>query len=90
MNQCDPSIICNIEVLIKKPKDTPFATLTYGIGFENYPRSGIEMASCGHPYCFSCWEGYISTSINDGSGCLMLRCPDPNCGAAIGQDMIDL
>jgi ariadne-1 len=20
----------------------------------------------------------------------MLRCPDPNCGAAIGQDMIDL
>lgn len=34
--------------------------------------------------------GYISTSINDGPGCLMLRCPDPNCGAAIGQDMIDL
>lgn len=32
---------------------------------------------------------YISTSINDGPGCLMLRCPDPSCGAAIGQDMID-
>lgn len=31
--------------------------LTCGICFENYPRSGIEMASCGHPYCFSCWEG---------------------------------
>ncbi|CAJ2679045.1 unnamed protein product [Trifolium pratense] len=64
--------------------------LTCGICFENYPRSGIEMASCGHPYCFSCWEGYISTSINDGPGCLMLRCPEPSCGAAIGQDMIDL
>lgn len=34
--------------------------------------------------------GYISTSINDGPGCLMLRCPDPTCDAAIGQDMINL
>ena len=34
--------------------------------------------------------GYISTSINDGPGCLMLRCPDPTCSAAVGQDMIDL
>lgn len=32
---------------------------------------------------------YISTSINDGPGCLVLRCPDPSCGAAVGQDMID-
>ncbi|RZB74424.1 putative E3 ubiquitin-protein ligase ARI8 [Glycine soja] len=64
--------------------------LTCGICFENYPRARIEMASCGHPYCISCWEGYISTSINDGPGCLMLRCPDPTCDAAIGQDMINL
>jgi len=34
--------------------------------------------------------GYIGTSINDGPGCLGLRCPDPTCGAAIGQDMINL
>lgn len=33
---------------------------------------------------------YMSTSINGGPGCLMLRCPDPSCGAAIGQDMINL
>ncbi|WJX72916.1 RBR-type E3 ubiquitin transferase [Trifolium repens] len=81
---------------IKKPKDTPFCygasskELTCAISFEKYPRSGIEMASCGHPYSFSCWEGYISTSINDGPKCLILRCPDPNCGASIGQNMIDL
>lgn len=35
-------------------------------------------------------EGYVSTSINDGPGCLMLRCPDPPCGAVIGQNMINL
>ena len=34
--------------------------------------------------------GYIGTSINDGPGCLMLRCPDPTCGAAVDQDMINL
>ena len=32
----------------------------------------------------------ISTTINDGPGCLMLRCPDPSCRAAVGQDMINL
>ncbi|KAJ6768238.1 RBR-TYPE E3 UBIQUITIN TRANSFERASE [Salix koriyanagi] len=34
------------------------------------------------------FQGYISTAINDGPGCLMLRCPDPSCNAAVGQDMI--
>lgn len=40
-------------------------------------------------FYFSCL-GYISTSINDGPGCLMLRCPDPSCAAAVGQDMINV
>ncbi|KAI9082012.1 hypothetical protein K1719_036274 [Acacia pycnantha] len=63
--------------------------LTCGICFETYPCSRIESVACGHPYCISCWEGYIGTAINDGPGCLMLRCPGPSCGAAVGQDMID-
>lgn len=33
--------------------------------------------------------GYIGTAINDGPGCLMLRCPDPSCGAVVFQDMIN-
>ncbi|XP_073030980.1 probable E3 ubiquitin-protein ligase ARI8 isoform X2 [Primulina eburnea] len=63
--------------------------LTCGICFENYPRDWMNAAGCGHPFCFTCWQGYISTSINDGPGCLMLRCPDPSCGAAVGQDMVN-
>lgn len=35
------------------------------------------------------FAGYISTTINDGPGCLMLRCPDPSCLAAVGHDMVD-
>ncbi|GAA0154249.1 ubiquitin-protein ligase [Lithospermum erythrorhizon] len=61
-----------------------------GICFENHPFDHINTAACGHPFCTTCWKAYISTSINDGPGCLMLRCPDPSCGAAVGQDMIDL
>ncbi|KAJ9701435.1 hypothetical protein PVL29_006681 [Vitis rotundifolia] len=64
--------------------------LTCGICFETYPCDMIQSAACGHPFCSTCWEGYISTSINDGPGCLLLRCPDPSCCAAVGQDMINL
>ncbi|KAF7823973.1 putative E3 ubiquitin-protein ligase ARI7 [Senna tora] len=39
---------------------------------------------------YKCLLRYISTSINDGLACLMLRCPDPTCGSAVGQDMINL
>lgn len=78
--------------LLEKPVyENPDAKeLTCGICFEAYRPSKIHSASCGHPYCFSCWGGYIGTSINDGPGCLMLRCPDPACGAAVDQDMINL
>ncbi|KAI5658099.1 hypothetical protein M9H77_26892 [Catharanthus roseus] len=61
-----------------------------GICFDNHPLDSITTAACGHPFCNTCWQAYISTSINDGPGCLMLRCPDPSCGAAVGQDMVDM
>ncbi|CAN6582349.1 hypothetical protein ACFX13_034550 [Malus domestica] len=60
-----------------------------GICFEIYPRDKMHAAACGHPFCSSCWAGYISTAINDGPGCLMLRCPDPSCSAVVCQDMIN-
>ncbi|CAN6276135.1 unnamed protein product [Urochloa humidicola] len=63
--------------------------VTCGICFESCPRSTMSTAACGHPFCSTCWRGYISTAINDGPGCLMLRCPDPSCTAAVGQDMIN-
>ncbi|KAF7132220.1 hypothetical protein RHSIM_Rhsim09G0029900 [Rhododendron simsii] len=63
--------------------------LTCGICFESSPLDGISSAACGHPFCDECWRAYMSTSINGGPGCLMLRCPEPSCGAAVSQDMID-
>ncbi|ONM16405.1 putative E3 ubiquitin-protein ligase ARI8 [Zea mays] len=63
--------------------------VTCGICFESCPRGSMSAAACGHPFCSTCWRGYISTAISDGPGCLMLRCPDPSCAAAVGQDMIN-
>lgn len=75
--------------LLDEPHAIPnVKELTCGICFEVYSCDSMKSAACGHPFCVTCWQGYISTSINDGPGCLMLRCPDPSCGAAVGQDMI--
>ncbi|KAI3757071.1 hypothetical protein L6452_04604 [Arctium lappa] len=75
--------------LLEEPRPLPNAKeLTCGICFEVYPCDSMSSAACGHPFCVTCWQGYISTAINDGPGCLTLRCPDPSCGAAVGKDMI--
>lgn len=75
--------------LLEEPRPLPNAKeLTCGICFEVYPCDSMSSAACGHPFCVTCWKGYITTSINDGPGCLTLRCPDPSCGAAVGKDMI--
>ncbi|KAF5942063.1 hypothetical protein HYC85_019705 [Camellia sinensis] len=64
--------------------------LTCGICFESCPLDRISAAACGHPFCSTCWRAYMSTSIDGGPGCLVLRCPDPSCCAAVGQDMINM
>ncbi|XP_076928334.1 putative E3 ubiquitin-protein ligase ARI8 isoform X1 [Bidens hawaiensis] len=75
--------------LLEVPRALPKGReLTCGICFDVYRSDKMSSAACGHPFCVTCWEGYISTAINDGPGCLALRCPDPSCTAAVGQDMI--
>ncbi|KAL7618110.1 hypothetical protein Lser_V15G02659 [Lactuca serriola] len=64
--------------------------LPCGICFESYTLDSVSTAACGHPFCNTCWAAYISTSINDGPGCLTLRCPIPSCGAAVGVDMVNM
>ncbi|KAK1426350.1 hypothetical protein QVD17_15021 [Tagetes erecta] len=71
-------------------KPTKARELPCGICFESYLLDKISTAACGHPFCNTCWTAYISTSINDGPGCLTLRCPIPSCGAAVGVDMVNM
>ncbi|KFK31185.1 hypothetical protein AALP_AA6G079600 [Arabis alpina] len=60
-----------------------------GICFEAYVHKDMARVSCGHPYCVTCWTGYIAAKIDEGPGCLKVKCPEPSCCAAIGQDLID-
>ncbi|XP_042059188.1 probable E3 ubiquitin-protein ligase ARI7 [Salvia splendens] len=77
--------------ILEKPvvKSPNYKEVSCGICFESYSIGKLQTLACSHLFCDTCWKAYISTSINDGPGCLVLRCPDPSCGAAVGQDMID-
>ncbi|KAL0403562.1 UNVERIFIED_CONTAM: putative E3 ubiquitin-protein ligase ARI8 [Sesamum radiatum] len=50
----------------------------------------VYTASCGHPFCADCWKSYVAVSINDGPGCVAMRCPEPQCKAVVGLDMVEL
>uniref|UniRef100_A0A1J3EQQ1 RBR-type E3 ubiquitin transferase n=2 Tax=Noccaea caerulescens TaxID=107243 RepID=A0A1J3EQQ1_NOCCA len=60
-----------------------------GICFDLYRPKEIVSIVCGHSFCSACWTGYMRTSINDGPGCLMLKCPQPSCPVAVGGDMVE-
>jgi len=45
-------------------------------------------AGCAHYYCRECWGGYIHAAVGDGARCLVLRCPDPSCGAPVTRELV--
>ncbi|KAH7365646.1 hypothetical protein KP509_18G039300 [Ceratopteris richardii] len=48
----------------------------------------MQACCCDHYFCQSCWRAYAHTAICDGPGCLSLRCPNPDCNAAVGDELI--
>ncbi|CAN6198899.1 unnamed protein product [Urochloa humidicola] len=66
------------------------AALTCVICFERHGPGGMRSAGCRtHFYCHECWRGYIHAAVGDGSRCLLLRCPDPQCPAPIVRELVD-
>lgn len=80
--------------LLDKPHKPRFAgrrdirEIKCGICLEYHPIEKMHAAHCDHFYCQACWAGYAHTSIKDGPGCLSLRCPNPDCSAAVGEELI--
>ncbi|KAL5703989.1 RBR-type E3 ubiquitin transferase [Ranunculus cassubicifolius] len=58
------------------------------ICFDEFHRSMMYATSCGHPFCGKCWKSYVSIAIQDGAGCLTLRCPEPKCVSIVDQEMV--
>ncbi|CAI0543922.1 unnamed protein product [Linum tenue] len=58
------------------------------ICFETFEIKNLASLSCGHYFCRTCWSRYIELSIDDGAGCLTLRCPEPNCPVLVCQSTV--
>eukprot|EP00877_Chromochloris_zofingiensis_P011452 jgi/Chrzof1/6560/Cz19g01030.t1 len=58
------------------------------ICFETYKKSTMHSAACHHYFCQDCWKGYIVTAISNGPTCLDLRCPLPQCKAAVPEALV--
>ncbi|XP_024011708.1 probable E3 ubiquitin-protein ligase ARI5 isoform X2 [Eutrema salsugineum] len=64
--------------------------VTCGICFDSFLPKDFASVACGHRFCSTCWTRYISIAINNGPGCLLLKCPAyPSCPAAVGRDMVE-
>ncbi|KAL8518166.1 hypothetical protein ACS0TY_009504 [Phlomoides rotata] len=59
------------------------------ICFESVENDTVLSLRCGHPFCADCWRNYLTAVINEGSGCLNLRCPEPKCKSAAGLDIVE-
>ncbi|KAK3278739.1 hypothetical protein CYMTET_13334 [Cymbomonas tetramitiformis] len=65
------------------------ASTTCQICFDEYAPDKLRSASCGHFFCQECWQGYLKTGINDGPGCLSMRCPLPDCNSLVPETLIE-
>ncbi|KAI3669773.1 hypothetical protein L6452_41169 [Arctium lappa] len=81
--------LLDVDPSVKFPKSGE-GIVDCGICFESIGKHDTATCGCDHFFCKSCWKAYVCTSIDDGPGCLTLRCPDPSCSAAVGQDMVNV
>eukprot|EP00250_Pteridium_aquilinum_P005477 c15562_g2_i1 orf=1-891(-) len=79
-----------VGLLVKseKPHVAGLREIKCGVCLEYHAIEKMQAACCNHYYCLSCWAGYAHTAISDGPGCLSLRCPNPDCNAAVGEELI--
>lgn len=57
------------------------------ICFDEHRISGMCAAPCGHHFCKDCWRSYLHNAIESGPSSLNLRCPMPECRAAVPQQV---
>ena len=68
----------------KRDDDTRSALQeTCQICFDEVPVREMRSARCRHLFCMDCWRGYVANAVNSGPSTLNLRCPLPECSAAV-------
>ena len=61
---------------------------TCQICFDEVPVREMRSARCRHLFCLDCWRGYVANAINSGPSALNLRCPLPECSAAVSSSRL--
>ncbi|KAK9905069.1 hypothetical protein WJX75_009180 [Coccomyxa subellipsoidea] len=70
------------------PEASTSGKATCRICFDEFDVKNMRAARCKHFFCKPCWRGYISTAISCGPSVLSLRCPLPDCSAAVPQSVV--
>ncbi|XP_065847102.1 probable E3 ubiquitin-protein ligase ARI8 [Euphorbia lathyris] len=63
--------------------------ITCNICFTRLGHGNCVSAGCGHSFCKMCYSNWLRVSIDDGIGCLLLRCPEPKCRVVVDRDLIN-
>ncbi|PSC75961.1 putative E3 ubiquitin-ligase ARI8 [Micractinium conductrix] len=84
----DPDAVRTKVGLVDEQPGTRRAEETCKICFESYAVADMAAARCKHYYCKDCWRGYVHNAVQSGPSCLDLRCPDPECKAAVPRSVI--
>ena len=56
---------------------------TCPVCFDSFPVKKMYACLSNHHFCQGCWQGYVAAAISDGPSVLNLRCPLPDCKAAV-------
>ncbi|PWA38649.1 Zinc finger, C6HC-type [Artemisia annua] len=86
---CDDVGLLDVDHDVKFPKHDK-RKVKCGICFDSVRFDKTANCGCDHIICKVCWRSYVSNAINEGPGCLTLKCPEPSCGAAVGPDMVNV
>ncbi|DBA71150.1 hypothetical protein WJX79_002426 [Trebouxia sp. C0005] len=62
--------------------------VTCQICFDSFPVDQMHASGCNHYFCTGCWEGYVAAAISEGPASLNLRCPLPDCKAAVPRTVV--
>lgn len=62
--------------------------VTCQICFDSFFLKSMHASMCSHYFCQACWEGYVSNAISEGPAALNLRCPLPDCKAAVPRTVV--
>jgi len=87
----DPNFLPGLRkrLRVSEGPDAPPATGSDGlceICFCETAMAGV--VPCGHSYCLDCWRRFVSLAVEEGKGCLELRCPAVECGERLRSDQV--